>query len=168
MTQFFEDYPEIKANFFDSHELILEYPHDYFLGKEIDLVVNSTEKFIFEFKYNRRIPSKKEDTTGRMANFLIDIHKLHFSNISTQKYFVFVTDMQMYDYLLRNGYSYLINSNRSFNFSASSRHITGIHFQEIFNSKIGGSAAIPIPMSIELKQTLNNNHNLIIYKIGVN
>lgn len=69
---------------YKTHEIILEYPHDYFNKKEIDMVVifDNSPKLMFEIKYLRKIPSGQEDRTDRIASIFVDLLKLYYSNLT--------------------------------------------------------------------------------------
>ena len=163
---------DIFCSLLDNHkssDFILEHPHDFYTGKEIDLVIiNSGDKSIFEIKYYRKIPSKKEDRTSRMAKIFVDVLKLNKSNISENKYFIFLSDEVMINYIKNNGYSYLIQ-NKSINIELTEEHKKSKHFTKILKSNLNITQEdiknININLSLVFSKELSNNHHLYIYKI---
>lgn len=127
---------------FKSDDLITEYPHDHELlkGKEIDLVVNNNlYTAIFEFKYYRKIPSRREDKTGRIASIYIDIAKLKLSSISPNKFFILLTDQVMHNYIKNNDYEYMLFNQKvePFDFRFSDKHLLGKHVSNQVQKKLG-------------------------------
>jgi hypothetical protein len=152
---------------FNTDDIILEYPHDILAKKEIDLVIDTPlNKSIFEFKFNRRIPSRTEDTTGKFAHMYSDIVKLHSSQIAEDKFFIFLTDNQMRDYIIQNGYGFMLNK-KFFDLLATQAHMDGKHFNNEVERKVGKvNFKSPIKMQKLFNKTYNNSHHLFVYRIG--
>ena len=104
-------------------EIILEYPHSHIPGAEVDTYIpqkNERSGLVFEFKFDREIPSgKNPPKTQKAGKVFADIFRLalfesHNKNI--QRYFVYVTDKEMATYFqnkvnLLNDFFELANGN---------------------------------------------------------
>lgn len=155
-----------------SESFILEYPHDYYIGKELDLVIddNNNKRDVFEIKYYRQIPSKKEDRTGRMAKIIVDIVKLYKSKIGQDKYFILLSDEVMLNYLRNNGYSYMLNTKGKFKIKFPEKHMNGNHFSEKIKSNLGINMDELQNYNIDLELVYHSQlilgHDIYVFKVA--
>jgi len=87
------------------HEVILEYAHPKIPKAMVDTYIPSKKNrngSIFEFKYDRKIPTKKNSPRTQKAGKLFnDIYRLtkFDSDLSATAFFVYITDNEMAKYL---------------------------------------------------------------------
>jgi hypothetical protein len=85
-------------------DLILEYPHPDMPGAEIDTIIRpggQLQSVALEFKYDRANPGgTSQNRTQRAAAALVDMFRLARvpSSLANVKYFVYVTDAEMFGY----------------------------------------------------------------------
>uniref|UniRef100_A0A7C5Z2W5 Restriction endonuclease n=1 Tax=candidate division CPR3 bacterium TaxID=2268181 RepID=A0A7C5Z2W5_UNCC3 len=86
-------------------DVILEYPHPHFSGAKVDTYIppqNGHFGLVFEFKFDREIPSSKNPPKTQKAGkvfadiFLLVLFKPDNKNV--RSYFVYVTDKEMATY----------------------------------------------------------------------
>ena len=94
-------------------DIVVEYPHSQIPKAMIDTYVLSKHELpglIFEFKFDRKIPSHKNlNKTQRAGNVFSDIFRLvtfKSQHENLHRYFVYVTDKEMATYF-RNPYNQL-------------------------------------------------------------
>ena len=84
------------------HEVVLEYEHPAIRGAEIDMVLMDAKGLTcaIEFKYDRRkkSTSPKPQKAGKLFH---DLSRLLQVQRSISRYFVYVTDKEMADYLAK-------------------------------------------------------------------
>jgi len=85
-------------------DIVLEYPHHHISGAEVDTYVppeNGLCGLVFEFKFDRKIPSGKNPPKPQKAGKVFaDIFRLaHFAPVKNiRRFFVYVTDREMSTY----------------------------------------------------------------------
>jgi len=94
-------------------DVVLEerHPHPEKSGAEIDTWILSAEDqcgFALEFKYDRKIPSKKNTPTTQKAGMVFhDLYRLSLLPTDVKRFFVYVADLEMVSYFRRpsNGFA---------------------------------------------------------------
>ena len=84
-------------------DIVPEFPHPTIYGAEIDTVVSAQEnrpELVFEFKFDRRIPSKHNlNKTQRAGAVFADIFRLaRYPGTETHRIFTYLTDRNMVVY----------------------------------------------------------------------
>jgi hypothetical protein len=137
----------------DTHLMKLEYPHNHKLlsALEIDLVIDDI--IAIEFKLFKRIPSRHDDSTKNMAIFIIDLLKLHYLSGFEEKYFLFITDDLMRNYISNpsNGFSIFHTSLINTTFTIIPNIKSGKHYQEIISGKFNNNLS-PLCQNITVEK----------------
>ena len=93
----------------EASEIILEYPHPIIDRAEIDMFIpskNERDELVFEFKYDREMPSGHNSPrpmkAGKLFADLVRLAKYKEKYNESKCYFVYVTDFEMADYLSKD------------------------------------------------------------------
>ncbi len=158
-------------------DCILEYPHPHlsFKGREIDFVHTHKGNYLaaIEMKYFKRLPSNKQDRTGYMAKFMVDLLKLHYLTLGdVDKYFILATDNVMKIYLnnIKNGFSSLLSTaiDEELTISPSSKngklkHFKNVLFKDVYRSLNPFNENIKLTRIFE--KDFTDEHSIYVFKI---
>ena len=150
-------------------EIILEYPHNKISGKLVDTYIppiKSRKGLLFEFKYDRAIPSKRNMPRPMKAGLLFnDILRLkNFESNNTDFYFIYITDNEMFSYLSnpRNNLDEFFNLAEGTYMDINEKFVAA-HCNTFINSI--KSEIQDCRIKAEISKRLPKNNYLRIYKI---
>ena len=148
--------------------LSLEQPHPTLHSAEIDtwLQVDDQKPIAFEFKYDRDIPSgKNQPKTQKAGKVFNDLYRLHLvnANVGATCYFVYVTTTEMAVYFANpnNGHKALFELPPGKSIEIKSNYFSGKPLT--FRKNIGGEFEARIKGV--LSRSLAANHSLRIYEV---
>jgi len=152
------------------HEIILEYPHLKIRGATVDTYILSSsgrKGLVIEFKYDRRIPSRRNAPKSQKAGKLFyDIYKLIQFYIHDSKpvlWFIYLTDAEMIGYL-RNKRNGLIDF-----FDLQTGKVLEINKEYIYSKTKTFQRAVGAVFSAKIKcvwkEEMPNEHEVRVYEI---
>ena len=148
--------------------LSLEQPHPTLHSAEIDtwLQVNDEKPIVFEFKYDRNIPSgKNQPKTQKAGKVFNDLYRLLLvnANVGATCYFIYVTTKEMAVYFANpsNGHNTFFDLPPGESIEIQSDYFSGKPLT--FRKNIGGEFEARIKG--ELSKSLAADHNLRIYEV---
>jgi hypothetical protein len=98
-------------NYYQPHEIQLEFPHPKIVGKKVDTYIRSTKDrkgMVLEYKYDRIAPAKRNSPrTQKAGKVFNDLYRLAMfdTDKNVRKWFVYITDTEMASYFsnIKNG-----------------------------------------------------------------
>ena len=149
-------------------QVILEYPHPTIPGAEIDLIVETDDyQYVFEFKFDRSIPSRKNLPRSQKAGAVFaDISRLaRFQSMrQCEKYFLYVTNGEMAGYFQnpRNSATELFQLPEQSEIAMGPNYFSGA----CNTLKMGAGQEFPCcTLSMQYKKNLDCDYYIRLFKI---